>query len=32
MQAELMRAAGCQLGQGHLFSRPAPLDKLGFGH
>ena len=27
-QAELVRSAGCQLGQGYLFARPMPVDEL----
>jgi predicted signal transduction protein with EAL and GGDEF domain len=29
-QCELLRAAGCTFGQGHLFGRPVPNTRLGF--
>ena len=31
-QLELLRAAGCRLGQGYLFSRPVPAQELKFKH
>ena len=29
-QLQFLRTAGCQLGQGYLFSRPVPLSALTF--
>jgi EAL domain-containing protein (putative c-di-GMP-specific phosphodiesterase class I) len=29
-QLQFLRTAGCQLGQGYLFSRPVPLSQLSF--
>jgi diguanylate cyclase (GGDEF)-like protein len=31
-QCALLRAAGCALGQGYLFGRPVPKDRLVFAH